>query len=63
MTKTSLDNGKIKILLLEDLHPRTLEVFRRDGYTNIAQYPQSPPETKLAASLSIAVPPRPAALV
>ena len=34
MTKTSLDKNKIKILLLEGVHPTALEAFRADGYTN-----------------------------
>ncbi len=51
MTKTSLDKGKIKILLLEGVHSSAVEAFRRDGYTNIEEHPKSLPEAKLAASL------------
>lgn len=51
MTKTSLDKGKIKILLLEGLHSSAAEAFRRDGYTNIEEHSKSLPEAKLAASL------------
>jgi len=39
--KTSLDKGKIKILLLEGVHARAVDAFRRDGYTDIEQHPKS----------------------
>jgi D-3-phosphoglycerate dehydrogenase / 2-oxoglutarate reductase len=51
MTKTSLDKGKIKILLLEGVHSSAVEAFRRDGYTNIEEHPKSLPDAKLKASL------------
>src|SRR6478672_7353110 len=35
MTKTSLDKDKIKILLLEGIHPSATEKFQADGYSNI----------------------------
>jgi D-3-phosphoglycerate dehydrogenase len=35
MTKTSLDKDKIKILLLEGIHPSAAEKFQGDGYRNI----------------------------
>jgi D-3-phosphoglycerate dehydrogenase len=35
MTKTSLDKSKIKILLLEGIHPSAAEKFQADGYSNI----------------------------
>lgn len=35
MAKVSLDKEKIKILLLEGLHPSSLEVLQHAGYTNI----------------------------
>ncbi|MDX1304123.1 phosphoglycerate dehydrogenase [Photobacterium sp.] len=35
MAKVSLDKEKIKILLLEGLHPSTIEVLQQAGYTNI----------------------------
>ena len=35
MTKTSLDKSKIKILLLEGIHPSAVDRFASDGYTNI----------------------------
>ncbi|CAG9000135.1 MAG: D-3-phosphoglycerate dehydrogenase [Candidatus Celerinatantimonas neptuna] len=37
MTKFSLDKNKIKILLLEGLHPSSVETFKSAGYTNIEQ--------------------------
>ena len=35
MSATSLDKDKIRILLLENIHPSAVEAFRRSGYTNI----------------------------
>ncbi|MEA2661641.1 MAG: D-3-phosphoglycerate dehydrogenase / 2-oxoglutarate reductase, partial [Chloroflexota bacterium] len=35
MTTTSLDKGKIKVLLLEGLDASAIEAFRADGYTSI----------------------------
>jgi D-3-phosphoglycerate dehydrogenase len=35
MTKTSLDKSKIKILLLEGIHPSAVERFHSGGYSNI----------------------------
>jgi D-3-phosphoglycerate dehydrogenase len=49
--KTSLDKKKIKILLLEGVHPSAVEAFRRDGYTQIEEHPKSLPEAKLLASI------------
>ena len=51
MNKTSLDKSKIKILLLEGVHPSAVEAFRADGYTNIEQHPKSLPEAQLLASV------------
>jgi D-3-phosphoglycerate dehydrogenase len=41
MTKTSLDKSKIKILLLEGIHPSAVEKFRQDGYCNIECHQKS----------------------
>jgi len=49
--KTSLDKGKIKIVLLEGVHSSALEAFRRDGYTEIEHHPKSLAEPKLLASV------------
>ena len=35
MAKVSLDKDKIKILLLDGLHPSSVEVFQAAGYSNI----------------------------
>lgn len=35
MNKYSLDKDKIKVLLLEGVHPNTVETFRAAGYTNV----------------------------
>src|SRR5487761_2625979 len=52
MTKTSLDKNKIKILLLEGIHPTALEAFRADGYTEIEYHQKSLPEAKLPESIA-----------
>ena len=41
MTKTSLDKSKIKILLLEGIHPSAVDRFASDGYTNIEYHEKS----------------------
>ena len=38
MSKTSLDKSKIKILLLEGIHPSAVDAFQADGYTNIESH-------------------------
>ena len=50
MAKTSLDKGKIKILLLEAIHPSAVEAFRSDGYSDVECHPRSlaQPELKRA---------------
>src|SRR5579862_4689576 len=50
-TKTSLDKGKIKIVLLEGVHASALDSFRRDGYTDIELHPKSLPEEELIETL------------
>jgi D-3-phosphoglycerate dehydrogenase / 2-oxoglutarate reductase len=52
MTKTSLDKSKIKILLLEGVHPKAVEAFRADGYTDIEYHQKSLPQGKLFDSIS-----------
>jgi len=51
MTKTSLDKGKIKILLLEGIHSSALEAFRREGYTNLECHAKSLAENALRDSI------------
>jgi D-3-phosphoglycerate dehydrogenase / 2-oxoglutarate reductase len=52
MTQTSLDKEKIKILLLEGIHPSAVDAFRNDGYTNIEYHPKSLPEDELIGAAS-----------
>ncbi|MCY9805411.1 phosphoglycerate dehydrogenase [Vibrio scophthalmi] len=47
MAKVSLDKEKIKILLLEGLHPSTVEVLQAAGYTNIEYHKGSLSEADL----------------
>jgi D-3-phosphoglycerate dehydrogenase len=51
MTKTSLDKGKIKVLLLEGVHPSCLATLREDGYTNIEFHKKSLPEDQLIEAI------------
>jgi D-3-phosphoglycerate dehydrogenase len=48
MTKTSLDKSKIKILLLEGIHPSAAEKFQADGYTNIESHQKALRSEELA---------------
>lgn len=47
MTKLSLSKEKIKIVLLEGIHPDAAELFRRDGYHNIVQTTDTPADQDL----------------
>ncbi|WP_417881271.1 phosphoglycerate dehydrogenase [Vibrio sp.] len=47
MTKVSLGKDKIKILLLEGLHPSSVEVLQSAGYTNIEYHKGSLSEKEL----------------
>lgn len=47
MTKVSLSKEKIKILLLEGLHPSSMETLQANGYTNIESVNTSLPEDEL----------------
>ncbi len=51
LPKTSLDKGKIKVLLLEGVHSSAVDAFRRDGYSNIELHAKSIAEEKLAESI------------
>ncbi len=51
MKPTSLDKGKIRILLLEGIHESAVAAFRNDGYTDIECHPRTLPEAQLIASL------------
>jgi D-3-phosphoglycerate dehydrogenase len=47
MSKKSLAKNKIRVLLLEGLHPSALESFESNGYTNIESLKTSLPEDEL----------------
>jgi D-3-phosphoglycerate dehydrogenase / 2-oxoglutarate reductase len=47
MPTTSLDKGRIKILLLEGVHESAVDAFRADGYTEIDYHPKSLPPRQL----------------
>lgn len=49
--KTSLDKSKIKILLLEGIHPTAVEAFKADGYTEIEYQAKSLPKARLVDSI------------
>jgi len=49
--QTSLDKGKIKILLLEGVHASATDAFQRDGYSEIEHHPKSLAPAQLAESL------------
>jgi D-3-phosphoglycerate dehydrogenase len=51
VTRTSLDKRKIKVLLLEGIHPSAVSAFEADGYTEIERHPKSLPEKDLGRSL------------
>ena len=51
MPKTSLDKSKIKILLLEGVHPTAVQSFRADGYSEIETHPKSLPEDALLEAI------------
>ncbi len=54
LAKTSLDKSKIKILLLEGVHPSAVQAFQADGYSQIEYHPKSLPEPQLLASIKSA---------
>jgi len=47
----SLDKSKIKILLLEGVHPTAVEALKKDGYHEIDYRPKSLPEPQLVEAL------------
>lgn len=47
MSKKSLAKNKIRVLLLEGLHPSALESFQSNGYTNVESLKTSLPEDEL----------------
>jgi D-3-phosphoglycerate dehydrogenase len=52
MNKTlSLTKDKIKVLLLEGIHPSATEIFQENGYTNIEQFPSTIDVSKLSRKI------------
>lgn len=51
MRKTSLDKDKIKIVLLEGIHPSALQTLNDAGYTNVVTFKTALPEEELMAVL------------
>ena len=52
MQTNSLDKSKIKILLLEGVHPTAVDALKKDGYNDIDYFPKSLPEPQLIEALS-----------
>lgn len=52
LSKTSLDKHKIKVVLLEGVHPTAIEAFQANGYSWIESYPKSLPDAELKAALA-----------
>ncbi|HEX6851002.1 MAG TPA: phosphoglycerate dehydrogenase [Candidatus Polarisedimenticolaceae bacterium] len=51
-TPTSLDRSKIKVVLLEAIHPRAAELFRSRGYTNVVEVAQAPAGAALGRAVA-----------
>lgn len=51
MSKKSLAKNKIRVLLLEGLHPSSLETFHSNGYTNVESLKTSLSEDELIAKI------------
>jgi D-3-phosphoglycerate dehydrogenase len=52
LSRTSLDKSRIKILLLESIHPSAVDALRADGYSDIQHHPKSLPEADLIAAIA-----------
>ena len=52
MTRVSLNKDKIKILLLEGVHPSAIDVLESAGYTNIRIHKGSLPEEELLKAVA-----------
>jgi len=52
MNRTSLDKSKIKVLLLEGVHPSGLAALQANGYTQVTAHAKSLPEDQLIAAAS-----------
>ena len=51
MTKKSLDKSRIKVVLLEGIHPSAVESLRADGYSDIDYHPKALPEAELLTAV------------
>jgi D-3-phosphoglycerate dehydrogenase len=51
MNATSLAKSKIKVVLLEGVHPSAVDAFRSDGYTDVITHPKSLAGDALATAL------------
>jgi D-3-phosphoglycerate dehydrogenase / 2-oxoglutarate reductase len=51
LNRTSLDKSRIKIILLEGIHPSAVNALRADGYSDIEAHPKSLPEADLIAAI------------
>ena len=51
MSRVSLEKDKIKILLLEGVHPNTVDTFKAAGYTNIEYLKGSLEEAELMVKI------------
>ena len=52
MLNFSLGKQKIKILLLEGVHPSAVEIFKAAGYENVDYYPAALPEDELLEKIA-----------
>ena len=52
MNKTSIDNNKIKFLLLEGIDPSAVEVLKAAGYTQIESLPGALPDEELKRKIA-----------
>lgn len=50
--QTSFDKSKIKVVLLEGIHPSAEQIFRNDGYDNIVTASKSLPAEELKTTLA-----------
>ena len=51
MKKTSLGKDRIKVLLLESIHPGAVEAFKADGYTNVEYHDRALSDRELSERL------------
>ncbi len=51
-TRTSLGKDRIKVLLLEGIHPSAAELFAADGYGHVESHDRALSEDRLAAALA-----------